>query len=151
MATVDDWHEFRNAANGKDHLKQLPPQASQPETTTTQPAVRAEPTAIEPTAAKPIPRFGTSPAYIEELDAQAREDTIMLALELRHRQVVALYNGIDRDIEEAVTPLTQARLMGWAAVVEEEINNRTRQYLRRGSGTTHETLTVHSTRQPKPY
>jgi hypothetical protein len=94
-----------------------------------------------------VTRFGTSGAYTDELDAQAREDTVMLALERRLMQVTALYNNLDRAIAEAEYSLTQARLMGWGAVVEEEINERTRRYMRRGSGIAEESLTVKHQRQ----
>jgi hypothetical protein len=75
----------------------------------------------------------------------------MLALERRLMQVTALYNNLDRAIVEAEYPLTQARLMGWGAVVEEEINGRTRRYMRRGSGLVEESMTTQQVHQRRQY
>lgn len=128
MDSLRDWDKFYRETNGLGKPRQRD--------------TRAESGSLERKPESHVTRFGTTGAFTEELDAQAREDTVMLALERRLMQVTELYNSLDRAIAESEYPLTQARLMGWGAVVEEELNERTRRYMRRGSGIAEESLTV---------
>ena len=132
MDSLRDWDKFYRETNGLGEPRQHAAGA------------------VGPLARKSeshVTGFATTGAYTDEHDAQAREDTGMLALERRLMQVTVLYNNLDRAIAETGYPVTQARLMGWGAVVEEELNERTRRYLRRGSGIAEESLTVKHQRQ----
>jgi len=136
MDSLRDWDKFYRETNGLGEPRQHDACAAGP---------------VARKAESHVTRFGTSGAFTEELDAQAREDTVMLALERRLMQVTALYNNLDRAIAEADYPLTQARLMGWSAVVKEEINERTRRYMRRGSGIAEESVTTQQVHQRRRY
>lgn len=108
MDSLRDWEQFYRETNGLKELTARPKPA--------------------------VTHFGTTSAYTQELDARGREDATMQGVRNQVEQVTAFYNQLDHDIAECEQPLTATRLMRLAEVVEEELNDRMRRYLRRGSG-----------------
>jgi hypothetical protein len=96
-------------------------------------------------------RFPTAAALAEEKDAISRADYTVCGARLLRIEIFAEFIEVDREIDDCSNSVTRARMTRFGEMEEQELTDRYRRYLRRGSGIAEESLITRNTHQTRRY